>query len=50
MSEDQANQREKQERAVAALLARVPTGEPPPPSATQWVESDRNKTDPHGLY
>ena len=47
MSEDQG---EKQARAVAVLLARVPDTPPESPASTQWVESDRNRTEPHGLY
>jgi hypothetical protein len=50
MSEEQAERGEKQAQAVAVLLARVPPTPPIPPGSTQWVESDRSKTDPHGLY
>jgi hypothetical protein len=50
MANDQADHREKQAHAVAVLLARVPPMPNSPSGSTQWIESDRNKTDPHGLY
>jgi hypothetical protein len=50
MSEDQADQGEKQAHAVASFLARGPLTQPDPSGSTQWVESDGNKTDPHSLY
>jgi len=50
MLEDPADRGEKRAHAVAVLLARVPPRPPIPAGSTQWVESDRSKTDPHGLY
>jgi len=50
MSEDQADQSEKQAHPIATFLAQVPVTQPDPSGSTQWVESDRNETDPHSLY
>jgi hypothetical protein len=36
--------------AVAALLVRVPQPSKTKPSDSSWIESNRAKTDPCGLY
>jgi hypothetical protein len=50
MSDEKDDRGEKQEQAIAALLARVPATPPSPLVSTQWVESERKKTAPDGLY
>ncbi len=49
MAEDEADQQERQRRAVAILLSPVPRLAEDAARETGWIE-DRREPDPHGLY